>query len=95
MLVGGTGGAQLLILLSAPFLTRLYAPEHFGLLAIYASLLAIVSVVVNLRYEIAIPLPPSKWVATNLAAVASLIAIAISLCSLLAVYLFELSLIHI
>lgn len=89
MLVGGTGGAQLLILLSAPFLTRLYAPEHFGLLAIYASLLAIVSVVVNLRYEIAIPLPPSKWVATNLAAVASLIAIAISLCSLLAVYLFE------
>ncbi len=89
VLVGGTGVAQLIILLSSPFLARLYAPEHFGLLAIYTSLLAIVSIVANLRYEIAIPLPQSKRVASNLAAVSILIAIAISLCSLLMVYLSE------
>lgn len=89
VLAGGTGGAQLLILLSAPFLTRLYDPEDFGILAIYISLLAIISIVANLRYEIAIPLPRSNWVAANLAAAASLIAIVISLFSLLIVFIFE------
>lgn len=88
VLVGGTAGAQLTMLLAAPILTRLYTPADFGILAIYTSLLAIFSIVANLRYEVAIPLPHYKVVAVNLAAVASLIAMIVSLFSLCVIYLF-------
>ena len=57
LLVGGTAGAQLLTILAAPALTRQYGPEDFGLLAVYASLLALIGVISSLRYELAIPLP--------------------------------------
>lgn len=57
LLVGGTVGGQGIIVLSAPVLTRLYTPEDFGLMAVFASLLALVTVIASLRYEQAIPLP--------------------------------------
>ncbi|HLS68741.1 MAG TPA: lipopolysaccharide biosynthesis protein [Kiloniellales bacterium] len=76
ILAGGTALAQALGVLIAPLLTRLYAPEHFGILAAFVALLAIVSVVSTLRYEVAIPLPASDLEAAHvlglcLAAVAS------------------------
>ena len=37
VLVGGTAGAQLLTILAAPLLTRLYGPEDFGLVAVNGS----------------------------------------------------------
>lgn len=67
VLVGGTTGAQLLAVLAAPLLTRLYTPEDFGLLAVYASLLGLIAVIASLRYELAIPLPTDD---TEAAAVA-------------------------
>lgn len=60
ILIGGTAGAQLLMILAAPILTRLYNPEEFGLLAVYVSLLVIFSVIACLRYEFSIPLPVKK-----------------------------------
>lgn len=45
------------MLLATPMLTRLYTPEDFGLLAVYASLLSIFSVIACFRYNIAIPIP--------------------------------------
>lgn len=57
VLVGGTAGAQLLTVLAAPLLTRLYSPEAFGLLAVYGGLLALFTVVASGRYQMAIPLP--------------------------------------
>lgn len=57
VLVGGTASAQLPVILAAPLLTRLYTPDDFGLLAIYASLLGLFCVIASLRYELAIPLP--------------------------------------
>ncbi len=77
VLVGGTAGAQLLTVLAAPLLTRLYSPEDFGLLAVYASLLALIGVVSSLRYELAIPLPEDDVEAANVA-VLSLILVGIS-----------------
>ena len=68
VLVGGTASAQLLLVLAAPLLTRLYSPEDFGLLAVYASLLALIGVVSSLRYELAIPLPEDDGEAANIAA---------------------------
>ena len=55
-LVGGTAGAQLLILVAAPILTRLYTPDDFGVLAVYVGLLSFSVVIANLRYPLAVPL---------------------------------------
>ncbi len=57
LLVGGTAGAQLLLIAATPFLTRLYSPSDFGILAAFVALLAFFTVVANGRYELAIHLP--------------------------------------
>ncbi|XOF34670.1 MAG: lipopolysaccharide biosynthesis protein [Candidatus Electrothrix sp. YB6] len=67
VLIGGTAGAQLLTVLAAPLLTRLYSPEDLGLLAVFIGLLALINVVSCLRYELAIPLPEVDQEAANLA----------------------------
>ena len=55
MLSGGTFLAQLLVVASAPLLTRLYGPEAFGTLAVFASVSGILGAVAALRYEFAVP----------------------------------------
>jgi lipopolysaccharide exporter len=67
-LAGGTALGQLLVVVAAPLLTRLYTPEDFGVLAVYASILGIVAVLASLRYELAIPLPDDDETAANLLA---------------------------
>lgn len=57
ILTGGTVFSQGLMVLALPVLTRLYSPEDFNLLAVYVSVLGLVTVVSCLRYNIAIPLP--------------------------------------
>jgi O-antigen/teichoic acid export membrane protein len=89
VLVGGTAGGQVLLVLVAPVLTRLYAPEDFGLLAVYASLLAIIGVVSSLRYELAIPLPESDAEAANIAVLSLLLVVGSTFLSALAVLLFS------
>jgi len=72
VLVGGTVGVQVLTLL-----TRLYSPEDFGLLAVYASVLALIGVISSLRYELAVPLPEDDVEAANVATL-SLILVGLS-----------------
>lgn len=67
VLVGGTAGGQLIMVLSAPLLSRLYSPEQFGLLAVYISILSLFAVIASLRYELAIPLAESAAEAANVA----------------------------
>jgi len=67
VLVGGTAASQVLLFAAAPILTRLYAPDDFGLLALYAALLGIGGVVVSLRYQLAIPLPGDDQEAASVA----------------------------
>lgn len=57
VLVGGTAGGHVVAVLAAPLLTRLYRPEDFGLLAVFAALMSIAGVVSGLRYPSAIVLP--------------------------------------
>lgn len=66
VLVGGTAFAQALMVLVLPLLTRLYTPEDFSVLAVYTSILAIISVTACLRLEIAIQLPQQDGDAANL-----------------------------
>ncbi len=56
-LAGGAVVAQIVALLAAPLITRLYAPADFGALGVYTSILALAAIVASLRYELAIPLP--------------------------------------
>lgn len=86
MLAGGTVGAQLLLLIAAPLLTRLYTPGDFGVLAVYASLLGLISVVASLRYELAIPLPDNDEEAANVTALCLLIVSGITVVTALFVF---------
>jgi len=61
--------------LAAPILHRLYAPDAYGTLAVFASITGIIGVLACLRYELAIVLPESDKDAANL--------LAVSLCSVL------------
>lgn len=68
VLAGGTALGQAITVLASPILTRLYAPEDFGVLAVYSSILGILSVVASWRYELAIPLPEEDGDGVNLVA---------------------------
>lgn len=57
VLAGGTAVSQLIALAVLPLLTRIYSPEDFSVLAVYAAVLALITVVSCLRFEIAIPMP--------------------------------------
>ncbi len=88
-LVGGTAGAQLIGIAAAPILTRLYSPEDFGVLAVFAGLLAIVLVVSSLRYELAIPLPEDDREAAHVVALSLLLVVATAGLSAVVVGLFS------
>ncbi len=79
MLAGGTALGQAITVLVSPVLTRLYSPEDFGVLAVYSSILGILSVVASWRYELAIPLPEKDEDAINLLALSLGIVVLMSL----------------
>lgn len=66
MLVGGTAVAQAITIAALPILTRLYSPDDFAILAIYTSLLSILTVIACLRLDIAIPIPKEDGEAIDL-----------------------------
>lgn len=55
-LLSGTTIGRVILLTAMPVVTRLYSPEDFELLAVYAALVGTVAVAACLRFEIAIPL---------------------------------------
>jgi O-antigen/teichoic acid export membrane protein len=78
-LAGGAALAQVLPLLAAPVLTRLYSPAEFGLLSMYVAWLSALAVLATARYEMAIVLPGSPRAAANLFGLSLLITAALSL----------------
>ena len=57
--MSGTVISQLLLFCSAPILTRLYSPEHYGIFGLFLAVLAPLQVLSSWRYEMAIVLPES------------------------------------
>lgn len=53
----GAAASQALMLAAAPILTRLYAPDEFGILAVFMALLGLIGAVASLRYQCAVPFP--------------------------------------
>jgi len=88
-LVGGTTFAQIVSLLAAPILTRLYGPEDFGVWALFISVTGIIGVIACLRYELSIMLPESDEDAINLLALSIAIVIMTSIVTIPLIYIFK------
>jgi O-antigen/teichoic acid export membrane protein len=88
-LVGGTTFAQILTIISAPILTRLYGPEDFGVWALYISITSIISVVSCMRYDYSIMLPESDKDAVNLVGLSFVAALIISSSTLPVIWYFK------
>lgn len=73
-IAGGAGIGQLLLLASAPILTRLYSPESFGVFGTFTALALLLSSFSTLRYFLAIPLCKSSSEALNLSWACILVA---------------------
>lgn len=73
--------AQALGILVSPIITRIFAPEAYGVAALFASITAIMGVIVCLRYELAIMLPKTHEEGANV--------LAVSLCSVLLITIFS------
>lgn len=87
-LASGTGVAQIITILAMPVLTRLFAPEAFGVAALFASIAATFGVLACLRYELAIVLPESDREAANLLGISFCVSFFMSLLVLPIVWLF-------
>lgn len=70
ILTGGTVVAQAIIVLALPILTRLYTPENFNLLAVFASTLGLLTVASCLRFNVALSLPSDDRTAMDLLVIA-------------------------
>jgi O-antigen/teichoic acid export membrane protein len=78
LLVGGTGASQVLMALSAPFLTRIYTPHDFGVYAVALAVFNLMVAVVCLRYEMAIVLPKTLRSAANVAVLCLAVALVVT-----------------
>lgn len=77
-LMTGTGIAQAIPIAISPILTRLYSPQEFGQYALYMAVVAVVSVLVTGRYELAILLPRQDRDAIHIAALAAGLSVVVS-----------------
>lgn len=84
-MMAGNVTAQLAVVLLAPVITRLYLPEHIGVMAVIISIVSVLSVISCMRYEMAVVLPKSEKEAQNLVAICLALTIIISLVSLVAI----------
>src|SRR5579871_1544437 len=66
IIAGGTAVAQVLGIISAPILTRIYHPSDFGALQVFISVMALMMVAATGRYEIALLLPEDDQSAIDL-----------------------------
>lgn len=88
-LMTGTTIAQAIPIAISPILTRLYAPEDFGLFALYTSIVAILSLVATGRYELAILLPKRDEDALHLLFLAVALALGVSLLTFMIVIIWN------
>ncbi len=84
----GTISGRLISLAAIPFVTRLYSPDDFAMLAVYLGLVSIIAVAACLRFEIAIPLVDNEDDAAQLFVLSLLVAAVVSATVLIVVLLY-------
>jgi lipopolysaccharide exporter len=77
-LIGGTGIAQILPVLFAPLIARLFGTDDFSVYGVFVSIYGIMGVVLALRYEPAIMLPQKERDATSIVFLCLMSALALS-----------------
>ncbi|HEY2928870.1 lipopolysaccharide biosynthesis protein [Piscinibacter sp.] len=87
-LMTGTSLAQAIALAVSPILSRLYAPEQFGVFALYLSVVSLLAIAATGRYELAIVLPEADADAWDVCVLALLIAGAVSALTVVCVWAF-------
>ena len=85
-LTTGSVFAQGLAVLVAPIVARLFAPEAFGVAALFASITGIISVVACLRYQLSIMLAKTDEEASNLLGVSLFFVLIITGASALLIF---------
>jgi len=88
-LLTGSTIAQAVPILIAPILTRIYSPAEYGTLAIYVSIVALVSVVATGQYELAVVLPKEEGKAVNLMALVWWLVTIVSIVIAVLIFFFE------
>jgi O-antigen/teichoic acid export membrane protein len=86
VLAGSTAIGQLLSVIITPFVTRLYKPEDFGLVAVYTSMSGFIAAVVCLSYQYAILPPDEDLDAANVLALCLLLAVGFSVVTVPVIY---------
>jgi O-antigen/teichoic acid export membrane protein len=77
--------SQIIFILSAPVITRLYGPDAFGIFTLYISLVSIIGIVSCVMYESAIILPESDDDAVNVFALSILLTISVSVVTFISI----------
>ena len=75
----GTALARLVSIAFIPVLTRIYAPEDFGVMSVFNALILVLLPLITLRFPMALPLPRTRTMAANLLAVSLATILATSL----------------
>jgi len=88
VLFSGSIVGQALTVIFMPIFTRLYTPSDFGVFSFFMSLVFIMGIAINARYELAIYLPPSLRESVSLAYLSFLINFVLSLLLLFFVLIF-------
>ncbi len=89
LLITGNGLGQVLNIIALPILTRIYAPESFGVFSIYVAIVVTVAVVVNGGYEWAVMLPQKIGEALGLVNIGLIYAVGISTIVAICVFIFS------
>ena len=83
VLVSGTAVAQVLVVLAAPILSRLYSPTAFGVMSVVLAVSGPVAMMASLKYELAIVLVKEDKDASNLFILSGGLVLVTSLLTLL------------
>lgn len=95
ILATGTAAAQVVTMALSPLITRLYGPEAFGIMGTFVALISIITPIAALTFPIAIVLPKRDSDAKKLIQLSLIIALVMSLVTLLILYVFHDPLTHI
>lgn len=88
-LLTGTIVAQAIPMAVSPILTRIYSPDDFGIFALYTSIISVIAVLANARYELAIMIPKKEKEALGLLVLSIIFAVFISLFLFIFIVLFH------
>tara|TARA_R100000789_G_scaffold97558_1_gene100215 strand:- start:6100 stop:7380 length:1281 start_codon:yes stop_codon:yes gene_type:complete len=88
----GILAAQAIVLVFSPFLTRIFGPEAFGILAAFTAVTTIMNAIVTLGYATAIVLPSDDQDAISIARLSLVCALGLTPLTLFVVWMFQLPL---